>query len=103
MHDKTHLTLLLYRVFVQSHEYLVTLLQHTGAESLSPAATSRTTNVRLSFNHPVKTLAWVVKNGNTHGRYTTQASGETSDKFAPIKSVRLQLNGTYFLNADLTR
>ena len=77
----------------QSHEYLVTLLQHTGSESIAPGATSRTTNVRLSFNHPVKTLAWCVKNGATHGRYTTQLPGETSDKFAPIKSVRLQLNG----------
>ena len=47
-------------------EYLVTLLQHTGSESLSPSATARTTNVRLSFNHPVKVRSsYILKTSRT--------------------------------------
>ena len=40
-----------------THEYLITQLQYTGEESV----TSSSTNVRLSFNHPTKFLAWVVQ------------------------------------------
>lgn len=93
-----------------SHEYLITQLQHTGAETLSPATTARTTNVRLNFNHPTKFLTWVVKNatGHNHGAFTAgdgligNASGTTNaangqglddDRFAVIGEVKLQLNG----------
>ncbi|MGA1563726.1 MAG: major capsid protein [Pontimonas sp.] len=76
----------------QSHEYLITTLQHTGAETISPGSSARTHNIRLSLNHPVRVLSWVIKN-STHGRFTTQAPGETSDKFAVLKEARLQLNG----------
>lgn len=40
-----------------SHEYLIEQLQFTGEESL----TATSNNIRLSFNHPVKYLAWVVQ------------------------------------------
>jgi hypothetical protein len=75
-----------------SHEFLITQLQHTGPESLAPGSSSRTTNVRLNYNHPTRFLAWAVK-GEKHGEFTVGAPGGTSDKFAPLRSVKLQLNG----------
>ena len=75
-----------------SHEYLITQIQHTGAETLSPGSSSRTTNVRLNFNHPTRWLAFAVK-GQSHGQFTVGPRGGDSDKFAPIKSAKLQLNG----------
>jgi len=76
----------------QSHEYLITTLQHTGAETVSPGTSARTHNIRMSLNHPVRVLSWVIKNAS-HGRFTTQAAGETSDKYAPLKEAKIQLNG----------
>lgn len=76
----------------QSHEMLVTQIQHTGPETLAPGSGARTTNVRLNFNHPTKFLAWAVK-GTNHGEFTVGARGETSDKYAPVKAAKLQLNG----------
>lgn len=75
-----------------SHEMLITALQHTGPETLAPGTTSRTSNIRLNYNHPTRFLAWAVK-GAKHGEFTVGARGETSDKFAPLKAVKLQLNG----------
>lgn len=44
------------RRFAQKgHEYLIDQVQHTGADSVSSGAT---TQVRLSYNHPVKELVW---------------------------------------------
>ena len=48
------------RRFAQiSHEYLIEQLQFTGDESIS--AGTGTQKVKLSFNHPVKELVWVVQ------------------------------------------
>jgi len=84
-------------------EYLITQLQHTGAETIAPATTVRSTNVRLNFNHPTRFLAWVVKSSDssrdTHGAFTMKANaastgqGETDEKYAVVASVKLQLNG----------
>ena len=52
----------------------------------------RSQNVRLSFNHPTKYLAWVVK-GNVHGQYTGGPLGTYAESYAPLASARLQLNG----------
>jgi len=83
------------RRFAQvSHEYLITQIQYTGSESIAPSTTKRTQNIRLNFNHPTKFIAWVVKDSaNTHGKFTTKLPGETDEKFAPIASAKLQLNG----------
>jgi hypothetical protein len=46
------------RRFAQTaHEYLIEQLQFTGEES----ATSSATRVKLSYNHPVKELIWIVQ------------------------------------------
>ena len=48
------------RRFAQaSHEVLIEQLQYTGEESLSAGSTSQ--KIKLSFNHPVKELIWVVQ------------------------------------------
>jgi hypothetical protein len=76
----------------QSHEYLITVVQHTGPESVCPCAYTRTQNVRLNFNHPCKTLLWCLR-GETYGQLTTGELGETDDRYAVLQSSRLQLNG----------
>ena len=72
------------------------MVQHTGAESIAPGATSKTTNLRLNFNHPVKTLIWALK-GEKHGQFTTGPRGTDNDRYAPLQSAKLQLNGTSFI------
>jgi len=48
------------RRFAQiSHEYLIEQLQYTGDESI--AANTSQQKIKLSFNHPVKELIWVVQ------------------------------------------
>jgi hypothetical protein len=46
------------RKFAQvSHEYLIDVLQFTGAESIN----SSSNKLKLNFNHPCKELVWVVQ------------------------------------------
>ena len=45
------------RVAQNPHEYLITQLQFTGDESVG----SSSNKIKLSFNHPVKALYWVVQ------------------------------------------
>ena len=48
------------RRFAQvSHEYLIEQLQHTGPSSLSAGQASE--RINLNFNHPVKSLHWVIQ------------------------------------------
>ena len=49
------------RRFAQvSHEYLIEQVQHTGVEALKDTSTNE--KISLNFNHPVKSLHWVVQN-----------------------------------------
>lgn len=87
------------RRFAQvSHEYLIQQLQFTGDEAVSIGTTSKTQNLRLNLNHPVKSLMWVVK-GAKHGQYTAANAsdyanvGTYAEALAPLKSAKLQLNG----------
>ncbi|GAQ90918.1 hypothetical protein KFL_007020050 [Klebsormidium nitens] len=43
-----------------SHEFLVEQVQFTGDESIPASISASTQKIRLSFNHPVKELIWVV-------------------------------------------
>jgi hypothetical protein len=48
------------RRFAQKgHEYLIEQVQHTGNDTVDSASTKQ---VRLSYNHPVKELAWCFSN-----------------------------------------
>ena len=89
------------RFAATTHEYLIHQLQFTGDESVTIASDSKSQNVRLSFNHPVKFLAWVFK-GSKHGQFTALPTSLASDyanvrtyaeNLAPLRSARLQLNG----------
>lgn len=88
------------RRFAQvSHEYLITQLQFTGDESVAPSASAtKSHNIRLNFNHPVRYLAWVFK-GSKHGQYTSLPTADYAnvatyaEALAPLHSAKLQLNG----------
>jgi len=81
-----------------SHEYLIEQLQHTGAES------TKSDQVRLNFNHPVKELVWAIRSsganvlefGSSELIYGTANVDDSpfatadSDRFDTAK---LQLNG----------
>jgi len=50
--------------FSQStHEYLIEQVQHTGNETISSGDTNAT--LKLSYNHPVKELIWVIHQART--------------------------------------
>ena len=94
------------RRFAQvSHEMLIEQLQFTGDESVKAGANK----IRLNFNHPVKELVWVIKNGdsnndgndNTFGDYGSEDGAvdglvQGSDEWVDGESctrAKLLLNG----------
>jgi hypothetical protein len=96
------------RRFAQvSHEYLIEQLQFTGDESISNSSNK----IKLSFNHPVKELIWVVQHdsfvelpgacaeGNQWANYTTELADVNESHTAPmggrnpVNFAKLQLNG----------
>ena len=48
----------------KGHEYLIEQVQHTGTDSIKAGATKQ---VRLSYNHPVKSLIFCADNGASTG------------------------------------
>lgn len=85
------------RRFAQiSHEYLIEQVQHTGSESMS----SSENKVKLSMNHPVKSLIWVVQNdemvaapdssnsyvGNQHSNFSDTLADNDEDHTCPVSS-----------------
>jgi len=79
-----------------SHEYLIEQLQHTGAES------TKSDQVRLNFNHPVKELVWAIRPANSEvlpfGTSVMYSGDESSSEFATaahdrLETAKLQLNG----------
>ena len=74
------------RRFAQlSHEYLIEQVQHTGSESYNSGSTKQ---VKLSFNHPVKELVWVLREDDTKNDVVNWTS------FTDMSMAKLQLNGT---------
>jgi len=83
-----------------SHEFLLEQLQFTGEESVTiDTASQKSQNFRLNFNHPVKYLAWNVRDPAQHGRYAATPTTDLSNTatyaegLAPLYSAKLQLNG----------
>ena len=69
------------RRFAQvSHEYLIEQVQHTGTESLSAGISNN--NINLNFNHPVKSLHWVIQDNKylsgTNKATITDSSGNNT-------------------------
>lgn len=88
-----------------NQDLLIRQLQFSGDESVGDLTTAfkKTSNIRLTYNHPVQFLAWVIK-GTRHGWYNTSRAFDTSpagtspdslynDAYAPVYSVKLQING----------
>ena len=82
------------RRFAQvAHEYLIEQLQFNGDESISSA----NNKVKLTFNHPVKYLAWVIQldgnvasNVSQYSNYTDSTGYNGSDT---LSTAQLKLNG----------
>lgn len=81
------------KVSSQSSEYLLLQTQFTGDENVQVAATSKSQQVRLNFNHPTKFISFVVADPATHGKFTGGYAGATQEALAPLQSARLVLNG----------
>jgi hypothetical protein len=81
------------RQFAQvQHEYLIEQLQYTGAESFSNSAVKS----KLSLNHPVKELVWVVQpDANVAAnRLADYTDGSTAwQGLDTVVDAKLQLNG----------
>jgi hypothetical protein len=77
----------------QPHEYLIEQIQFTGDENVTIGATSKAQQIRLSFNHPTKLLAWVVSDPTKHGKFTAGYAGATAEALAPLQNAKLMLNG----------
>jgi hypothetical protein len=81
------------RRFAQvAHEYLIEQLQFTGEETV----TSIQNKIKLSFNHPVKELIWVVQNPNFIScDENCQAPYCYTDFLGnnPVAVAKIQLNG----------
>lgn len=55
------------RRFAQKgHEYLIEQVQHTGADAVAAGGSQQ--SIRLSYNHPVKELAWCFNKSKTSGQ-----------------------------------
>jgi hypothetical protein len=86
------------RQFAQRpHRYLIEQTQFLR-DTVSVSASQRArTVVPLSFNHPVKFLAWVFRpvTGGSHGVFTSSGTGlEDEETYAPLHEALLQCNGT---------
>lgn len=77
----------------QPHEYLIEQIQYTGDENVTIASTAKAQQIRLSFNHPTKLLAWVVTDPTKHGKFTGGYAGATQEALAPLQNAKLMLNG----------
>lgn len=78
----------------QPHEYLIEQIQFTGDENVTVSASgTKAQQIRLSFNHPTKLLAWVVADPAAHGKFTGGFAGATQEALAPLQSAKLMLNG----------
>jgi hypothetical protein len=69
------------------HEYVIETVQ----EQTQSVTAGSTNNVRLNFNHPVKELVWVIRNGTNRDVFTDFLD---SAQAHPVTEATLKLNGT---------
>ena len=88
------------RRFAQvSHEYLIEQVQHTGVESLGSGGTSNKLN--LNFNHPVKSLHWVIQHEDFTGSTSViSASGVGSNPIDTGKNTGGGQKLVYYVRAS---
>ena len=82
-----------------SHEFLITQLQHTGAESVALKTGETSITQRLNLNHPVKELVWAFRRPGS-GLFEYNDPSDQTDSFEGVmaqrdtmKECRLLLNG----------
>ena len=84
------------RRFAQKgHEYLIEQVQHTGADAVTAGTSSSgsTTQVRLSYNHPVKELIWCYNNGvNQNNQVWNFTSNSTTNNGVTLESNPLNVS-----------
>ena len=84
------------RRFAQKgHEYLIEQVQHTGVDSLGTLAGSNT--VRLSYNHPVKSLNWCYSNVSTTNTGNNLWNFTTPD----VANVTVTTDATHALSSNI--
>ena len=83
------------RRFAQKgHEYLIEQVQHTGTDSLNLSGTTATNagaQIRLSYNHPVKELIWVL---TANAGYTGKQLWDFTANAAVANTTLLTLNSS---------
>ena len=84
------------RRFAQvSHEYLIEQVQHTGVESLESGSGNE--KVTLNFNHPVKSLHWVIQDDAYLSGSTTVAGSSGNGTIDGTKNVAAGQKLTYYV------
>ena len=73
----------------KSHQYLIETVQEQ-----TQATTGTSTQVRLNFNHPVKELVWVIRDGSNRDVFTDFLVGGDGSSSHPVSNATLKLNGT---------
>ena len=74
------------RRFAQvSHEYLIEQVQHTGFESIEANSTNE--KITLNYNHPVKSLHWVIQNAAYTGSNNQVTDSTGTDLLDANKNV----------------
>lgn len=87
------------RRFAQKgHEYLIEQVQHTGGDTIPSNVTeSSAATIRLSFNHPVKELAWVYQNSSFPGSSPNALWNFTSN----VANVNVTVSNLVLANASI--
>ena len=88
------------RRFAQvSHEYLIEQVQHTGVESLGSGGQSN--KISLNFNHPVKSLHWVIQHEDfTDSTSVISATGAGSNPIDTGKNTGGGQKLVYYVRAS---
>jgi Major capsid protein N-terminus/Large eukaryotic DNA virus major capsid protein len=83
------------RLFAQSQrEMLIEQLQMQEADVAAATDRQATHYIDVRFNHPVKTLAWVVAHPTKHGVFASSLAGlESAEVYGPLHSARLLIDG----------
>ena len=84
------------RRFAQvSHEYLIQQLQFNGDETVELKTSDKSNKTqKITFNHPCKYLAWVVRRPDRHGHYISMGTDATSTSRSNLHLANIKYNET---------
>ena len=83
------------RFATSTHTYLIEQTQF-ASQTIEVGPTLKVSRIPLSFNHPVKVMAWVLRPSEAaHGKFTASGLGlESREACGAVHEVALKLNGT---------